>query len=177
MKKIPCVMMRGGTSRGAFLLAEHLPEDQTQRDKILMAIMGSGNDLEIDGIGGGNPLTSKVAIISRSSDPRADVDYLFAQVIVHEKRVDTTPNCGNMLSGVGAFAIENGLIAATSPVTRVRIRNVNTGTFIEADVQTPNGVVEYEGSARIDGSTGYCRTGCAHFPECRWNENRKSFPD
>ncbi|HAM6741164.1 TPA: 4-oxalomesaconate tautomerase [Escherichia coli] len=128
MKKIPCVMMRGGTSRGAFLLAEHLPEDQTQRDKILMAIMGSGNDLEIDGIGGGNPLTSKVAIISRSSDPRADVDYLFAQVIVHEQRVDTTPNCGNMLSGVGAFAIENGLIAATSPVTRVRIRNVNTGT-------------------------------------------------
>lgn len=99
--------------------------------------MGSGNDLEIDGIGGGNPLTSKVAIISRSSDPRADVDYLFAQVIVHEQRVDTTPNCGNMLSGVGAFAIENGLIAATSPVTRVRIRNVNTGTFIEADVQTP----------------------------------------
>lgn len=86
MKKIPCVMMRGGTSRGAFLLAEHLPEDQTQRDKILMAIMGSGNDLEIDGIGGGNPLTSKVAIISRSSDPRADVDYLFAQVIVHEQR-------------------------------------------------------------------------------------------
>lgn len=84
MKKIPCVMMRGGTSRGAFLLAEHLPEDQTQRDKILMAIMGSGNDLEIDGIGGGNPLTSKVAIISRSSDLRADVDYLFAQVIVHE---------------------------------------------------------------------------------------------
>ena len=97
MKKIPCVMMRGGTSRGAFLLAEHLPEDQTQRDKILMAIMGSGNDLEIDGIGGGNPLTSKVAIISRSSDPRADVDYQFAQVIVHEQRVDNTPNCGNML--------------------------------------------------------------------------------
>ena len=80
MKKIPCVMMRGGTSRGAFLLAEHLPEDQTQRDKILMAIMGSGNDLEIDGIGGGNPLTSKVAIISRSSDPRADVDYLLLKL-------------------------------------------------------------------------------------------------
>ncbi len=78
MKKIPCVMMRGGTSRGAFLLAEHLPEDQTQRDKILMAIMGSGNDLEIDGIGGGNPLTSKVAIISHSDDPRADVDYLLS---------------------------------------------------------------------------------------------------
>ncbi|EPB6709343.1 PrpF domain-containing protein [Escherichia coli] len=119
MKKIPCVMMRGGTSRGAFLLAEHLPEDQTQRDKILMAIMGSGNDLEIDGIGGGNPLTSKVAIISRSSDPRADVDYLFAQVIVHEQRVDTTPNCGNMLSGVGAFAIENFLNAAGTKTGKV----------------------------------------------------------
>ena len=128
MKKIPCVMMRGGTSRGAFLLAEHLPEDQTQRDKILMAIMGSGNDLEIDGIGGGNPLTSKVAIISRSSDPRADVDYLFAQVIVHEQRVDTTPNCGNMLSGVGAFAIENGLqrlrqLPVYVSATSIRVRS------------------------------------------------------
>ena len=176
MKKIPCVMMRGGTSRGAFLLAEHLPEDQTQRDKILMAIMGSGNDLEIDGIGGGNPLTSKVAIISRSSDPRADVDYLFAQVIVHEQRVDTTPNCGNMLSGVGAFAIENGLIAATSPVTRVRIRNVNTGTFIEADVQTPNGVVEYEGSARIDGVPGTAAPVALTFLNAAGTKTGKVFP-
>ncbi|MGI1428488.1 PrpF domain-containing protein, partial [Escherichia coli] len=176
MKKIPCVMMRGGTSRGAFLLAEHLPEDQTQRDKILMAIMGSGNDLEIDGIGGGNPLTSKVAIISRSSDPRADVDYLFAQVIVHEQRVDTTPNCGNMLSGVGAFAIENGLIAATSPVTRVRIRNVNTGTFTEADVQTPNGVVEYEGSARIDGVPGTAAPVALTFLNAAGTKTGKVFP-
>ena len=154
MKKIPCVMMRGGTSRGAFLLAEHLPEDQTQRDKILMAIMGSGNDLEIDGIGGGNPLTSKVAIISRSSDPRADVDYLFAQV----------------------FAIENGLIAATSPVTRVRIRNVNTGTFIEADVQTPNGVVEYEGSARIDGVPGTAAPVALTFLNAAGTKTGKVFP-
>ena len=161
---------------GAFLLAEHLPEDQTQRDKILMAIMGSGNDLEIDGIGGGNPLTSKVAIISRSSDPRADVDYLFAQVIVHEQRVDTTPNCGNMLSGVGAFAIENGLIAATSPVTRVRIRNVNTGTFIEADVQTPNGVVEYEGSARIDGVPGTAAPVALTFLNAAGTKTGKVFP-
>lgn len=101
MKKIPCVMMRGGTSRGAFLLAEHLPQENTQRDDVLIKIMGSGNALEIDGIGGGNPLTSKVAIISRSTDPQADIDYLFAQVLVHEQRVDTTPNCGNMLSAVG----------------------------------------------------------------------------
>lgn len=138
--------------------------------------MGSGNDLEIDGIGGGNPLTSKVAIISRSSDPRADVDYLFAQVIVHEQRVDTTPNCGNMLSGVGAFAIENGLIAATSPVTRVRIRNVNTGTFIEADVQTPNGVVEYEGSARIDGVPGTAAPVALTFLNAAGTKTGKVFP-
>lgn len=154
MKKIPCVLMRGGTSRGAFLLAEHLPEDKTQRDNALIAIMGSGNALEIDGIGGGNPLTSKVAIVSRSDDPQADIDYLFAQVVVQEQRVDTTPNCGNMLSGVGAFAIEQGLITATSPVTRVRIRNVNTNTYIDADVQTPEGRVTYEGTTKIDGVPG-----------------------
>lgn len=154
VRKIPCTMMRGGTSRGAFLLAEHLPEEPAQRDAVLMAIMGSGNELEIDGIGGGNPLTSKVAIMSPSVDPRADVDYLFAQVLVHEQRVDTTPNCGNMLSAVGAFAIEQGLVSATHPTTRVRIRNVNTNTFMEADVHTPNGVVEYDGTARIDGVPG-----------------------
>ncbi|MTH48305.1 4-oxalomesaconate tautomerase [Intestinirhabdus alba] len=154
MKKIPCVMMRGGTSRGAFLLAQHLPQEPRQRDNVLMAIMGSGNELEIDGIGGGNPLTSKVAIVDRSADPAADVDYLFAQVLVHEQRVDTTPNCGNMLSAVGSFAIEHGLVNATAPVTRVRIRNVNTNTYIEADVQTPDGAVTYDGEARIDGVPG-----------------------
>ena len=149
MKKIPCTLMRGGTSRGAFLLAEHLPEERQRRDAILMAIMGSGNELEIDGIGGGNPLTSKVAIIRRSDDSKADIDYLFAQVLVHEHRVDTTPNCGNMLSAVGAFAIEHGLIETTPPVTRVRIRNVNTNTYIEADVQTPDGAVEYRWSLAL----------------------------
>ncbi|HCU0294848.1 TPA: 4-oxalomesaconate tautomerase [Citrobacter sedlakii] len=154
MKKIPCVMMRGGTSRGAFLRAEDLPENTAQRDAVLISIMGSGNELEIDGIGGGNPLTSKVAIVSRSAAPDADIDYLFAQVLVHELRVDTTPNCGNMLCAVGAFAIEQGLAAATSPVTRVRIRNVNTHTLIEADVQTPNGAVNYEGTVKIDGVPG-----------------------
>jgi hypothetical protein len=154
MKKIPCVMMRGGTSRGAFLLAQDLPQEEKLRDEVLIKIMGSGNALEIDGIGGGNPLTSKVAIISRSNDPKADIDYLFAQVLVHEQRVDTTPNCGNMLSAVGAFAIEKGLINAAMPTTRVRIRNVNTNTFIEADIQTPNGVVEYEGTSKIDGVPG-----------------------
>ena len=113
--------------------------------------MGSGHELEIDGIGGGSPQTSKVAIISRSVSEKADIDYLFVQVIVNERRVDTTPNCGNMLCAVGGFAIEQGLIKADSPVTRVRIRNVNTNTFIEADIQTPEGKVIYDGDTQIDG--------------------------
>lgn len=176
MKKIPCVMMRGGTSRGAFLLAEHLPEEKPLRDDVLIKIMGSGNALEIDGIGGGNPLTSKVAIISRSTDPQADIDYLFSQVLVHEQRVDTTPNCGNMLSAVGAFAIENGLIAATAPTTRVRIRNVNTNTYIEADVQTPQGVVEYEGQVKIDGVPGTSAPVALTFLNAAGSKTGRIFP-
>lgn len=154
MKSIPCVLMRGGTSKGAFLLAEDLPENIEQRDEVLLTIMGSGHDLEIDGIGGGSPQTSKVAIISKSHSEDADIDYLFVQVVVNERRVDTTPNCGNMLCAVGGFAIEHGLISATSPVTRVRIRNVNTNTFVDADIQTPDGRVSYEGNTQIDGVPG-----------------------
>ena len=169
-------MMRGGTSRGAFLLAQDLPEDEKQRDKVLIGIMGSGNALEIDGIGGGNPLTSKVAIVSRSNDPGADIDYLFAQVLVHEQRVDTTPNCGNMLSAVGAFAIEKGLITASAPTTRVRIRNVNTNTFIEADIQTPHGVVEYEGTTRIDGVPGTSAPSALTFLKAAGSKTGHNFP-
>ena len=154
MKSIPCVLMRGGTSKGAFLLADDLPKDIQKRDDCLLAIMGSGHELEIDGIGGGSPQTSKVAIISQSLSEEADIDYLFVQVIVNERRVDTTPNCGNMLCAVGGFAIEHGLVEAASPVTRVRIRNVNTNTFIDADVQTPDGKVIYEGDSQIDGVPG-----------------------
>jgi 2-methylaconitate cis-trans-isomerase PrpF len=176
MKKIPCVMMRGGTSRGAFLLAEDLPEENVLRDDVLIRIMGSGNALEIDGIGGGNPLTSKVAIICRSNDSRADVDYLFAQVLVHEQRVDTTPNCGNMLSAVGAFAIEQGLIAATTPTTRVRIRNVNTNTYIEADVQTPQGIVEYDGAVKIDGVPGTSAPVALTFLNAAGSKTGRIFP-
>jgi 2-methylaconitate cis-trans-isomerase PrpF len=108
MKSIPCVLMRGGTSKGAFLLADDLPKDIQKRDECLLTIMGSGHELEIDGIGGGSPQTSKVAIISQSLSDKADIDYLFVQVIVNERRVDTTPNCGNMLCAVGGFAIEHG---------------------------------------------------------------------
>ncbi len=153
-RAIPCTLMRGGTSRGPFFLASDLPSDPAARDAVLISAMGAGHDLQIDGLGGGNPLTSKVAIVSLSSRPDCDVDYLFAQVKVAERIVDTSPNCGNMLSAVAPFAIERGLIRAEAGFTRVRIFNVNTGKRIEALVQTPNGRVTYDGDCHIDGVPG-----------------------
>jgi 2-methylaconitate cis-trans-isomerase PrpF len=154
MFEIPCTFMRGGTSRGPYFLASDLPSDPVARDRVLVAIMGSGHDLQIDGIGGGHPLTSKIAIVSPSDSVDADVNYLFAQASVREPVVDTSPNCGNMLAGVGPFAIEKGLVPASDPETKVRIFNVNTGKLIEAIVQTPSGAVTYEGNAAIDGVPG-----------------------
>jgi 2-methylaconitate cis-trans-isomerase PrpF len=152
--RIPCVLMRGGTSRGPFFLAADLPAEAAQRDAVLVSVMGSGHELEIDGIGGGNPVTSKVAIVSRASVAGADVDYLFAQVKILERVVDTSPNCGNMLVGVGPFAIEAGLVRARDGVTPVRIHNVNTGKLVEARVCTPRGRVAYDGDVAIDGVPG-----------------------
>jgi 4-oxalomesaconate tautomerase len=151
---IPCVIMRGGTSRGPFFLTSDLPTDAEQRDRVLLSVMGSPHDYQVDGIGGARSLTSKVAMISRSKQPGADVDYLFAQVLITEALVDTKPNCGNMLIAVGPFAIEAGLVAAKDPETTVRIYNVNTKTLVEAIVQTPGGKVTYEGNAAIDGVPG-----------------------
>ena len=151
---IPCVMMRGGTSRGPFFLLSDLPADPKLRDEVLLAVMGSPHQYQVDGIGGSISLTSKVAIISRSDQPGADVDYLFAQVSVNEALVDTKPNCGNMLVGVGPFAIEAGLVPAKHPETVVRIYNVNTKSLVEAIVQTPRGEVTYAGDAAIDGVHG-----------------------
>jgi 2-methylaconitate cis-trans-isomerase PrpF len=146
--------MRGGTSRGPYFLASDLPADAAKRDAVLLAVMGSPHALQVDGIGGSNTLTSKVAIVSPSRHEGADVDYLFAQVSVTEAFVDTKPNCGNMLAGVGPFAIEAGLVRAKSPSTLVRIFNVNTQTLVEALVQTPGAEVQYEGTTRIDGVAG-----------------------
>jgi len=143
--------MRGGTSRGPYFLASDLPAEAAKRDAVLLSVMGSPHQLQVDGIGGSNTLTSKVAIVSRSKHEGADVDYLFAQVSVNEAFVDTKPNCGNMLAGVGPFAIETGLVKASSPTTLVRIYNVNTESLIEAIVQTPGGEVQYEGATHIDG--------------------------
>lgn len=154
MTRIPCVLMRGGTSRGPFFLSSDLPRDPATRDAVLIAAMGSGHPLQIDGIGGGHPLTSKVAIVGSSQKQDTDIDYLFAQVNVEKDLVDTAPNCGNMLAAVGPFAIEQGLVAASDPETRLTILNVNTGKRIEATVQTPGGVVNYEGDTAIAGVPG-----------------------
>ncbi|MDC7789628.1 4-oxalomesaconate tautomerase [Rhodoplanes sp. TEM] len=154
LKKIPCVLMRGGTSRGPYFLESDLPADPEERDRVLIAAMGSPHSLQVDGIGGGHPLTSKVAIVAPSTRADADVEYLFAQVSVDRAFVDTSPNCGNMLSGVGPFAIEGGLVAAKDGETTVRIYNRNTRGLIEATVLTPGGVVQYDGDTAIDGVNG-----------------------
>jgi 4-oxalomesaconate tautomerase len=152
--RIPCLLMRGGTSKGAYFLARDLPEDPALRDRVLLAAMGSPDARQIDGIGGGDSLTSKVAIIRPSSRAGADVDYLFAQVLVDEPRIDYGQNCGNILAGVGPFAIERGLVAAIADVTPVRIYMENTGQIAIAHVPTSDGEVRYDGDARIDGVPG-----------------------
>nr|WP_319528275.1 4-oxalomesaconate tautomerase [Pseudomonas laurentiana] len=152
--RIPCLLMRGGTSKGAYFLASDLPSQPTQRDRLLLAVMGSPDKRQIDGIGGSDPLTSKVAIIKPSERADADVDYLFAQVLVDEPRVDYGQNCGNILAGVGPFAIEKGLVAIHAAITPVRIFMENTGQIAVAQVPTPNGAICYAGDTRIDGVPG-----------------------
>jgi len=148
------MILRGGTSKGAYFLADDLPSDPARRDALVLSIMGSPDPRQIDGMGGAHPLTSKIAIVSRSQRPDCDVDFLFGQVLVDKPKVDVTPNCGNILAGVGPWAIENGFVTANDGVTPVRIHMVNTGSVAVAHVQTPGGVVEYEGNARIDGVPG-----------------------
>lgn len=153
-KVLPCVLMRAGTSRGPFFLREWLPADDETRDQVLIGAIGASDPLQLDGVGGGSTLNSKVAIVSRSTRPDCDLDYLFAQVGVGQRSVDTRPNCGNMLSGVLPFALDQGLIEATEGTTTARIFNVNTGSRIEVTVQTPGRRITYEGDARIDGVAG-----------------------
>jgi 4-oxalomesaconate tautomerase len=151
---IRCALMRGGTSKGAYFLAEDLPADVAARDALLLSVMGSPDATQIDGVGGGHPLRSKVAIVSKSAEPNVDVDYLFVQVVVEEPRVDTSQNCGNILAGVGPFVIERGLIAAQDGLTTVRVRTLNTNSIADLEVCTPDGVVAYDGDAQIAGVPG-----------------------
>ena len=153
-RAIPCTMMRGGTSKGAYFLASDLPSDVAQRDRILLNVMGSPDPRQIDGIGGADPLTSKVAVVSRSTRPGIDVDYLFLQVWVDRAEVSGKQNCGNILAGVAPFAIEQGLVRGCDPATKVRNFMVNTSQTVVATIQTPGGKPEYQGNARIDGVPG-----------------------
>jgi 4-oxalomesaconate tautomerase len=151
---IRCMWMRGGTSKGGYFLAGDLPADPEARDAFLLAAMGSPDARQIDGMGGANPLTSKVAVVRRSARPGIDVDYLFLQVFVDRPIVTDQQNCGNILAGVGPFAIERGLVRAGDGTTGVRIFMENTGQTAEATIRTPGGRVAYEGEARIDGVPG-----------------------
>lgn len=151
---IACTWMRGGTSKGGFFLADDLPNDDSQRDALLLRIMGSPDSRQIDGMGGADPLTSKVAIVSQSKRENIDIDYLFLQVFVDEARVSAAQGCGNMLAGVGGFAIERGLIKPTNDTTTVRIYMHNTDNVAVAQINTPSGKVDYTGDAALDGVPG-----------------------
>ena len=153
-QQIPCVIMRGGTSKGLFFRQEDLPQDPVQRDKILLRLMGSPDTRQINGLGGATSVTSKVAIIQKSQRPDADVDYTFAQVGVDKAVVDTKGNCGNISSAVGPYAVETGLVQAKDPVTQVRVYNTNTGKVILETFPTPGGQVDYEGDYVISGVPG-----------------------
>jgi 4-oxalomesaconate tautomerase len=151
---IPCTVMRGGTSKGLYFRSQDLPSDVATRDAVLLAAMGSPDPRQIDGMGGAHPLTSKIAVVGPSAHPDADVDYLFLQAVVDEARIDAGQNCGNLLAGVGPFAIEEGMFAAEDGVTSVRINMLNTRSLAVAAIQTPGGKVRYDGEARIDGAPG-----------------------
>ena len=151
---VPCMWMRGGTSKGGYFLKDDLPAGIAQRDAFLLAVMGSPDPRQIDGMGAADPLTSKVAVVCRSTRPGIDVDYLFLQVFVDQAIVTDAQNCGNILAGVGPFAIERGLVSAQDGETRVAIFMENTGQVAIATVQTPGKAVTYNGNAAIDGVPG-----------------------
>ena len=156
-RSIPYMQLRGGSSKGLYFHKKDLPQDEITRNKVILAAMegvGSGDPRQIDGLGGATSLTSKVAIIEPSKDKDADLDYLFLQVVIGAGKVSLTQTCGNILAGVLPFAIESGVIKALTPTTSARIRMVNTGGLCEVVVQTPNGFVEYEGDAKVDGVPG-----------------------
>lgn len=154
MLRVRCAILRGGTSKGIFLHENDLPRDEVLRDRMILAIFGSPDVRQIDGLGGADPLTSKLAIIGPSSRPDADVDYTFGQVSIKEPLIDYSGNCGNISAAVGPFAIDEGLVRAREPVTKVRIHNTNTGKIIVAEVPVKNGKARVTGDYQIDGVPG-----------------------
>ncbi|MFE7645823.1 4-oxalomesaconate tautomerase [Streptomyces phaeoluteigriseus] len=161
---VPCLLMRGGTSKGAYFLAADLPAEPDLRDDLLLRIMGSPDERQIDGLGGAHPLTSKVAVVSPSADPDADVDYLFLQVTVDRPEVSDRQNCGNILAGIGPFAVERGLVPTGPDETSVRIRMGNSGDRATATFPTPGGRVDYTGDAEISGVPGAAAPVLIEFP-------------
>jgi 4-oxalomesaconate tautomerase len=151
---IPCLFMRGGTSRGPLFAGADLPADVALRDAVLLAVMGSPDKRQIDGLGGAHPLTSKVGIVTRGSKPGVDLDFLFAQLQPEKDTVDTTPNCGNMLAAVVPFALETGMVKPQGDTSTFRVLTLNTAMQCDVTVQTPRGYIEYAGDARIDGVPG-----------------------
>ena len=151
---LPCLLMRGGTSKGPFFRAADLPADTATRDRVLLAALGSPDRRQIDGVGGAHPLTSKVGIVSPSQRPGVDLEFLFAQLQPEKDTVDTTPNCGNMLAAVVPFALESGLVAARGDASTFRVLTLNTDMACDITVCTPGGEITYEGDARIDGVPG-----------------------
>jgi 4-oxalomesaconate tautomerase len=168
--------MRGGSSRGPYFNRADLPEDTERLAELLIAAVGAGHPLNIDGVGGGAAVTTKTAMISPSEDDWAEIDYFFAQVKVDERSVDFGPTCGNILSGIGPAAIEMGMVPARDGETRVRIRAVNTGAKVEAIVRTPGGKVEYEGDARIDGVPGTAAPVTLNFMDVIGSKTGAMFP-
>jgi 4-oxalomesaconate tautomerase len=148
------MQMRGGTSKGLYFLADDLPADAAARDDLLLRVMGSPDPRQIDGVGGAHPLTSKVAVVAPSARPGIDVDYLFLQVMVDQAIVTDKQNCGNILAGIGPFAVERGLVPAGGDETSVRIRMVNTDGIVTATFPTPGGRPRYDGDTAIDGVPG-----------------------
>jgi len=153
-KPIPTCLMRGGTSRGSFFRGTDLPDDPDLRDKVLLAVMGSPHHLQIDGLGGGHPLTSKVGIVSPGKQAACDLEFLFVQLQPDSSNVDTRPNCGNMLAAVVPFALECGMVESQGDESTYRVLTLNTGMQCDITVQTPGGRISYEGDACIDGVPG-----------------------
>lgn len=176
LHSLPCVWMRGGTSKAAFFHARDLPGTAEERDRLLLQAMGGNDQRQIDGIGGGHPLTTKIAIISLSDAPGVDIDYLFGQLVLGENRIDYAPTCGNILAGVAPFALEEGLLDCQQDKTRVRIRMVNTGGLCDAWVETPNGQVNYQGNTHISGVPGTASPVELHFSDVAGSSCGQLYP-
>lgn len=176
MKKIPCMIIRGGTSKGVYFQKKDLPSDPVKRDRLLMKIMGSGDATQINGLGGATSLTSKVGIISKSERPGVDLDYLFAQVGTDKAVVDTKPSCGNILSGVLCYASETGLIELQDGVTKIMVYNENTKSLIEVTARSPNRELEYDGDTVVSGVPGSGSPIILNFSQIEGSKTGKVFP-